>query len=327
MARTRRYYRGNRPYEITIRTRQGRPLPPWDLINLLIRSAVARTQRDQKVTLCHYVWMGNHAHFLVVLKDAEQCRKFYMEIQRKITGYLKRLLGVEQLFLWEGQPSVSEILDVEKVIDRIVYFYCNPAHAELETSIERYPGVSTWKAAQTGGTHSEEVPWVRFPAVKKLFSHKLSRRQDQFLTAKLLQATKEKHALTVEPDAWLSCFGITDAAVIKETRELIMSKVSDKEHELDLVRTKTGKKVLGAERLRGASIAQEHVPRKKERRIFVLASDTSLRVSYIQMVKALATKCAELYQLAKAGAVHLLWPPGVFRPPLPPIASAVGSWQ
>ena len=70
--------------------------------------------------------------------------KFYGEIQKRITDMLKRLLGLEYLEIWEGEPTVAEILDLEKAIERIAYFYANPAQDKLVDSIEEFPGFSSW---------------------------------------------------------------------------------------------------------------------------------------------------------------------------------------
>ena len=76
-------------------------------MNAIIKGIMARTQRDDKVVLCHFAWMSNHPHFVVRSKDGEDCIKFYMELERKITAALKRLLGLEILHLWEGTPMVD----------------------------------------------------------------------------------------------------------------------------------------------------------------------------------------------------------------------------
>lgn len=327
MARTRRLFRGNRPFEITLRAREGIPFPPWELMNLIILSALSRTQRDQKVTLCHYVWMGNHTHILLIVKDAEQCCRFYMELQRKITGYLKQLLGISYLALWESRPSVAEVLSEQKFIERMVYLYCNPARAHLESSITKYPGISSWKALTSGEMQTkQDVPWIRLPAVQTLPSYRITRTQDKFLTEKLTRSAKKKHTLVTEPFAWCACFGINDEERIKQIREEALARVETREAELETERRRDKKSVIGSVRLKQASIQRSHTPKERSRRIYVLSSDAEERISYIQMMKELNARCRQLYKLARQGVTNLDWPPGMFRPPLPPIASAIGDW-
>ena len=49
MPRTRRYIRANRPYELDIRVKSGLPFACLLLIKLVLKSALARAQRDNKV--------------------------------------------------------------------------------------------------------------------------------------------------------------------------------------------------------------------------------------------------------------------------------------
>lgn len=125
MPRRRRRIKSKGCYELCFRAREGLPLVAYDLIELIIGSAVSRTQRDDKVTLCHDLWNGSHAHIIVVTKDSSQCTRFYGEIQKRITDSIKRLLGLHYLDLWEGTAMVAEIADEEAAIERIAYLYAN----------------------------------------------------------------------------------------------------------------------------------------------------------------------------------------------------------
>ncbi len=110
MPRTRRYIRANRPYELDIRVKSGLPFACLRLIKLVLKSAPARAQRDNKVTICHHHWQANHLHMLLIPQDAELCVYFYQELQKKVTEAMKRLLGVRRLNLWEGDPILAEVL-------------------------------------------------------------------------------------------------------------------------------------------------------------------------------------------------------------------------
>ena len=62
-------------------------------MKLLISCILARTQRDFKVDICYHLWQGNHPHIVAILKDADQARCFYMELQKKLTDAIKRRGG------------------------------------------------------------------------------------------------------------------------------------------------------------------------------------------------------------------------------------------
>ena len=139
-----RQIKSNHLYEICFRARENLPLPVTNYMKLLISCILSRTQRDFKVDICHHLWQGNHPHIVAILKDADQARCFYMELQKKLTDAIKRLLGLEYLHIWAGTPRVIEIPDLESAIKMIAYYYANPAAAHLVESIEQYPGLSSW---------------------------------------------------------------------------------------------------------------------------------------------------------------------------------------
>jgi hypothetical protein len=49
-------------YEICFRAREGIPFASWQPMKLIIEAILARVQRDEKLTICHYIWMGNHPY-------------------------------------------------------------------------------------------------------------------------------------------------------------------------------------------------------------------------------------------------------------------------
>ena len=136
MARTERHIVSGKVYELCFRAREDLPLPPTRTINAIIKSSIARTQRDCKVILCHFLWMSNHPHLILVAQDAEQCMRFYAELQKRITDAIKRLLGRKFLRLWEGRPLVAQIADLDAAKDRIAYLYGNPSAADVTVNID-----------------------------------------------------------------------------------------------------------------------------------------------------------------------------------------------
>src|SRR5262245_3172890 len=140
MGYCRRRFYSNCMYEICFRARNGIPLPALRTIELIIKSALARAQRDGKVTICHHIWNGTHCHILLIVRDAELFVKFYMELKKKLTDAIKRLLAVKWMNIWERRVTVARVKDLEAAKERVVYLYANPAQDDLEESIDRYPG-------------------------------------------------------------------------------------------------------------------------------------------------------------------------------------------
>ncbi|WKZ56998.1 MAG: hypothetical protein QY326_09725 [Bdellovibrionota bacterium] len=323
-----RYFESQRVYEACIRVREGIAFPTLRLMNHILLGILGRVQRDRKIVICHYLWMGNHLHIMFVMQDAEACICFFSEIQKQITDALKKLLGLSFLHLWEGEPSISIILDPEKAEERIRYIYCNPARAHLVKSIDDYPGLSSYQAflkalPDVAADISEEVPWLRRRALPVLPSRLLSRRQDYYLSEKLLSQKHRRHTLSIYPNRWLKTFGITDPAEITAANGRILRAIKEHEAQYSDQRKAAKTKIVGAHRLAEQPILQPHTPKARSRRIYVLSSIAERRAEYITLVKSITALCRELYQLAKRGCA-VIWPPGVFPPRIPRLANALG---
>jgi len=324
-----RYYPANCVYEVTLRVREGLPFVPKQIIELLLKSAMARTQRDFKVTLCHFVWMGNHAHLLVVGQDAKQLTAYYAEVQKKITDYIKRLLGKSYLSLWETRPSVILVADYEAALNRIAYFYANPAKAHLVDMIEQYPGLVSFHHFQAAPhkidySVSEDVPWIRCPSIPEAPSRDLSEKQDYRIYALLKEANKKLEQLTIKPHYWMTCFNIREPEMIRKTSERIMEKLRAHELAAREHRVQKGFSPIGRKRILRMPLLLRHTPKKYSRRIFIITTCNELRISYIKHVDAIWDLCKECYQRWKQGDFNFIWPPGTFPPCFPMSANVLG---
>lgn len=328
MSRRRRRILANHPYELILRVREGLPFVALDLIKLLIEGILARAQRDNKVILCHYLWMGNHVHILLIPLNTELCVSFYQEIQKKITETFKRLLGKYRLNLWEGEPVLAQILDPDKMTQRIAYLYANPAKADLVETISDYPGLSTWDAfnavgKKIDGSTKRLVPWIRLPNIKVLPSLSISRLEDTLKTSILKKSALLSHELELQPNAWMKAFGFKTDLDAEDYFQKICSSIDQMEMNAALVRTEQGKTVVGKRRLREQSILKRHTPQKRERRIYVFTTLNELRIDFIRSMKEFCLECRECYLAWKNGNQFVSWPPGAFRPMAPPLATAI----
>lgn len=333
MGYTARYYESQKLYALTFRTIEGLPFVATRYMKLLICGIIARTQRDCKVTLCHFLWMGNHAHMLAIFKDPKQASNFYAEVQKKLTESLKSLLGLSHLRLWEGRPVVAQVLDLAAAIEQVAYLYANPARANLVDSISEYPGCSSWTAFQeavASGNHQldakveREVMWVPYAKIPPLPAEALKKHADTDFT-ELLSKKGGPHNLELYPNAWMKCFDITSPERIAEVNQAVLARVAENEQEHRDKRAEEQKGVLGERLLRVQPILRPHVPkgRANRRRVFVICSEKEQRIGFIRMVKALCRLARRYYHDALKG-IHRNWPPGMFKPPLRPLASALG---
>jgi hypothetical protein len=290
---------------------------------------MARAQRDEKVNIVNFIWMGNHIHLLFVSKDRMQATRFYGEIKKKITESMKALLGIHQLNLWDADPSLVAVLDAKVAITRIAYFFCNPAKADLVDSISEYPGLSSWEAfnqnlsGPVNAKHTIRAPWIRIPTMESLPSTNLTDRQDAFITQKLLASAKKTHEIVIQPNLWLQCFGITDPAHVARANKAILRRIKLGEEQARELREREGKSVVGAERLIQVRIMAPHTPKRNpnDRRIYFVTSSPTLAFQFKEQFRRFCDKCREVYLKLCRGEYKVEWPPGAIPAAAPPTSN------
>jgi len=324
MSRQIRIVREDTLYEFVPRAREGLPLPPTNTTNQLLTGILARTQRDEKVTLCNFVEMNSHAHQHVIPDDPHKQVKFYMEYQKKVSDTVRKLTKRRRLQLWEERPSVIHLAQLEDAIKRLKYLFLNPAKAGLVATIDDYPGLNTWHAFKTcepsvDAEVAVQAHWTPVSVLEALpDGNRLSSAHDQKM-AKRLRETEGtmEYKLVIKPLAWLKVYGVTDPEQIEAIRERIIKAVYAEEAILAKQRIEERKPILGAERLRQQSYLRSHTPKKKERRIFVICGDDRVRPQIIAAHRDISNRHRRCYQLLKDGLPHE-WPPGTFIPWVPP---------
>lgn len=318
-------------------------------MDMLLRGILARVQRDQKVILCHYVWMANHAHIIIVVQDKKACTAFYSEVQKQITEAIKRLTGLDFLSLWKpNSASVIPIHDIETACHRIAYLYANPATANLVDTIGDYPGVSSWgefaaEMAEGGGaskitqdnptlenpannhkpsaalnsTHTRNCPWVRLPFIEQLPQPALTRSEDLALSKEWETKAKDSHTLILNPNAWMKTFKIKTQDQVEEINKQIGKYLTGLEESARQKRAKGKKRIMGKKALRAQPLNLTYRPKKPTRRIFVYSVDPKLRVYLIEKYEEFCELCRKCYLRWKMRDYSVRWPKGALLPPAP----------
>jgi len=324
MARSRRFIESNSLFEIVFRARSGIPLPCTEYMKLIVLGCLARTQRDDKVKLAHFVVMGNHVHIIVVgHRNEEAVTKFYMELKKKLTESIKQILDLDFLHLWDGPTTLIRILDLDKAIERIAYCYANPARANLADRVENYPGVSSWSRFQAteqkiGAVNSTKVKWYRYATLMPIGT--LTPIVYLFAFSRFESV---EHVLELHPNCWMSLFGVTDSVEVGEINQQIMAAVRDYELQARELRKELKKAVWSVRSLRKqAPTVSGYEPRTRDRKIFFLGSTKENRIEYLERFKAFVEHCAELFQIWRKGDFSVVWPPHAFIPWIPPLKCA-----
>jgi hypothetical protein len=299
-------------------------MPPTDTSNEIRLGILGRTQRDNKVELCHFVDMNNHSHSMAVSITGANLSKFHMELKKKTTDAVKALLGLSSLSLWEKRTGVFRIVTLDDAIERVIYIYSNPSNAGLCDSIDYYPGISSWKAFKECAPSIDaevEVP-ARWYPVSELPAIPTNRRLSPGQDASLLRALKQSekavdNSIVLKPFKWLERYGVTEPCDIEKIRQRIIDRVREQECANTLARVKANKDSASPDALRAAVYMEPHKPKKRERKIFLICGDKELRLELLEVFRRTVSKCRECYRKAKAG-IRVEWPPGTFTPWFPP---------
>ncbi len=273
--------------------------------------------------MCGYVWMSNHVHMQVFSLDCSALTHFHERLKKQLTDFLKRLLSLSQLNLWDNRTNIGEVLDLEAAIARVVYTYLNPVRAGLVRSIDEYSGCNTWKEflsvnADVNAYVEKEVPWILATDIQPLSQGNPSLSEERTLISIIQEraSSRERNTVRVMPLKWLEAFHIVDPIEIENVRQRIIDQVRQEEARL-------APKKAPLRRIEGFVVTDAYLPRKKSRKVFMYASCKELRWAFLETFRRFINQCADCYLLMKRGHIYIPWPPGCFRPPLPLLSNVL----
>lgn len=297
------------PYEVCTSVQRGLPFVATRYMKVLLEGILAAAQSLYPVTVCGYVVMGNHLHFLLIVQDPEDLARFMGYFKTEVAHVLNRLLGRTGESFWEDGYDSVMILSPEKFLERMEYIYLNPAAAGLVRSIEEYPGLSTYGALRTE-KQVKSCKKVSRDAVEELPEGYLSKRTREALAERFLEGPGLEYELKVEPWAWLDCYTSSRAWDVDETREAFEARLKDREREL----AKERASVLGANALESQEIRKEYRSERDGKRMLCMSHCPEQRRTVIQYLKVQIAEARESYRRRKRGEHGVLPPPGFFLP-------------
>ncbi len=310
-------------YALCFRSLQGLPLPARALTALLIESTMGRILLSEAVIVCGYVWMSNHLHTQLFSLDCSALTRFHEQLKKRLTDLLKRLLNLPQLRLWDTRTTIGEVLDLEAAIDRVVYTYLNPVQAGLVRSIDAYAGCNTWKEfisvpADVNAVVEKEVAWILATDITSLSQENPGLSEERTLIQSLQQKSfvRERNTIRVMPLKWLEAFNIVDPIKIEKIHQRIIAQVRHEEARL-------APKKEPSRYIEGFIVDDRHVPKNKERKVFMYGSCKKIRLAFLETFRAFIRRCAECYRLTKQGHQDVPWPAECFKPPIPRLCNAI----
>ena len=310
----------NHVVDLTLTLEEGLLLSANPLCKLIVESALARAQYHHPVTVSHYITEASHVHMLAVARDPKDIAGFQERFKTETAHYLNRMLGRKKRTVWCKGYAALPILTVSSAMKKIRYIYTNPAKDNLEETIDNFPGLSRWSAWSTGRC-KKTLPRLHRPMMPHLPGKFYAKNTYKRLKKELKQRAKQQHVFTLEPDAWMEVFQITDEAERRAINENILLMIREEERELKLARDRAGKTVIGREALAAAHLDLDYVPDRKGTKMWCICDDKDLRVRYIEWAKEIKRQAREVYERWKTGDFSVPFPPGVFAPAMPKLAN------
>lgn len=306
---------------VTTRTWRDIPFVPTRTMNTILRGIFARAQFLYPVILSAAKMMGNHLHLIIRVKDPEVVAQFMDRIKTESAHAVNCMLGRRNCPVWEDGYDSLPILTIEDVIKKFIYLYTNAQAANLEDTIDAYPGLSSWQCFLDDRT-TIDCPWIRRSKIPRLPSSQLSDRQDLFLVSTIIRTNKISHNLKFDHFGWLDCFQIEP-----ETREAVKKKIIDgvrnTEEKLRKDRQIKSISVLGAEALKRRPMDKPFTTQKFARRMWCICSDVPLRIQFINFIKDLRQRAREVRTRWKSGDRAASYPVGLFPPRFPLLANLI----
>ncbi len=290
----------------------------------IVKSCLARAQALHPVQISHVMVEPNHVHTVLVVINPDDVPGFLRCFKTESAHMLNRLLGRNKRTIWcEGYDS-PVVLTPTRALVAISYLYSNPAKDNLEISIDRYPGFSSWKMFQSNST-TREWKRLRRPQFKTIPRDANNLRGYTKLADRILGESNETQIFTLEPNAWMEAFGINSPKEQQSLNERIVKRVRLLERRAESKRAREKKRVLGRERIMAQVFDLTYRSKRKGRRTWCLSEKRSIRARFIAFLKELFKKARAIRERWKRGEVTAPYPAGLYPPSMPKLANVIGN--
>jgi REP element-mobilizing transposase RayT len=321
----RKYYLHRDVIEISSRIQQGLPLVPNKLTNTIVTGCVARAQELYPVRLVSYVFESNHFHLMCTAIDPKHVPKFIKYVKSESAHAINRMLGRKKGTVWDVRYCGPVILDYDKALERLVYIYSNPVNDSLVDSVDKYPGVCSWKEFKSGNKKitidAVKVPREQVPPVPRsgLDPIRASR-----MVKKLKKNIKKRIQLVIEPYAFMDSLKPEES--IENARQIVVAGVRNNEEVQKRIHKENGTAPMGVSKLVAQSPHKEHTPKKFGKKMICLSSMKDMRIEYIRAFKEFSKRCGYVYSRWKVGDYSVPFPLGGIPPARPPVVCAISQF-
>lgn len=292
------------------------------LCELIIKSCLVAAWTLYPVRICHIVVEATHVHILLVVDNPDDVPNFIKHFKTESAHMINGLLGRNKRTLWcEGYDSPI-VLTPLRALAAIAYMYANPAKDNLETTIDRYPGFSTWKMLRSG-EYAKLWKRVRRYQFLKLARDSHNLRGYNKIAEAIRSDSEELLPFVLEPNAWMEAFGYTDSHAQANINEALIRRVHKLEKRAEAIRQREKTRVIGRERLMKQPFDLTYRPRRFGKRMWCLSEKRKERVKFIAFFKDLMDEARDIRHRWTLGEVGLRYPPGLHPPSMPKLANAL----
>ena len=301
---------------VTFRTEEGLPFVPLPFMNEIIWSAIAKAQYLYPVTICGFNFEANHAHFLLYVTNPELIPLFVGYVKQETSHALNRLLGRRQHTVWAEDYDSPAILDFDQVLRRFAYVLLNPVKDNLVSSMDSYPGVSSWELFSSRRT-TRSCLCIKRDSVPTLHNpHRPWREADSVLETFKEKNQTERHVI-LSPYAWKHLFPETAGLSDDEVHSLLLKAIQEQEQHYLKANKEAGSSPPPLSSLTHVSLLKPYTPSTYGKRMVCLSSSVPLRKAFIQLYRSLCAAAREALERWRAGDWLHPFPPGMFPPALP----------
>ena len=199
------------------------------------------------------------------------------------------LLGRTKRTLWCKGYDSRIVLTPTRALIAIAYLYSNPGKDNLETSIDRYPGFSSWNMFRSGNL-TRQWKRLRRPHFTPIRRDANNLRGYTKRREEIIEASDEVQTFTLQPNAWMEAFGYHSPEQQQKINEQLIARIRSLEERAERKRVREKKRVFGRDRLFSQVFDTTYRPRRKGRRMWCLSEKRSVRVDFITFLKSLCRK-------------------------------------
>lgn len=293
------------------------------LCQAIIKSCLARACELYPVRICHMIVEATHIHLVIVVINPDHVECFFRYFKAESAHMINGLLGRNKKTLWcEGYDSPIVLTPLRALI-AIAYLYSNPAKDNLEISIDRYPGFSSWRMFQSGQL-TRQWKRVRRPQFTPIPRDANNLRGYTKLAEDILHASREMQTFILEPNAWMEAFGYHSQEEQQRMNEKLLARIRFLEARAERNRVREKKRVIGRDRLLSQVFDTTYRPKRSGRRMWCLSEKRRVRAEFIRFFKALMQSARAVRERWKLGDVTVPYPPGLYPPSMPKLANVLG---